>query len=139
LRVRLLAVLHLAFALLGVALLLFAAQDAAALAGKSVLGHAPLHALTVGYFTAMLVAMVSRVSLGHSGRPLEADAVTWGCFLAVLATAALRVAAEFPGVPAEAQAMLTWLSALAWLSALLPWVVSYLPMYLAPRVDGRPG
>lgn len=139
LRVRLLAVLHLAFALLAVALLLFAAQDAAALAGQAVLGHAPLHALAVGYFTAMLVAMVSRVSLGHSGRPVEADAVTWGAFLAVLVTAALRVAAELPGLPADAQAMLTWLSALAWLSALIPWVVRYLPVYLAPRVDGRPG
>jgi uncharacterized protein involved in response to NO len=137
--VRLLAVLHLGFAALGVALALFAVQDAAALGGRFVLGHAPLHALTVGYFTAMLVAMVSRVSLGHSGRPLEADALTWGCFLAVLVTAALRVGADLPGVPEEARAMLTWLSALGWLLALFPWVVSYLPLYLAPRADGRPG
>ncbi|HSO07137.1 MAG TPA: NnrS family protein, partial [Pelomicrobium sp.] len=137
--VRLLAVLHLGFAMLGVALVLFAVQDAAALAGRAVLGQAPLHALTVGYFTAMLVAMVSRVSLGHSGRPLKADAVTWGAFLAVLATAAMRIAAELPGVPAEARAMLMWLSALAWVVALVPWAVTYLPIYLAPRADGRPG
>ncbi|MFZ5558736.1 MAG: NnrS family protein [Pseudomonadota bacterium] len=137
--VRLLAVLHLGFAMLAVALVLFLVQDVAALRGHAVLGHAPAHALTIGYFSAMLVAMVSRVTLGHSGRPLEADAVIWGCFLAVLATAALRIAAELPGVPAEARAMLMWLAALAWLLALLPWVVAYLPVYLAPRVDGRPG
>ncbi len=136
---RLLAVLHLGFAMLGVALVLFAVQDGAALAGHAVLGHAPMHALTVGYFTAMLVAMVSRVSLGHSGRPLKADAVTWGAFLAVLATAAMRIAAELPGLPTEARAMLMWLSAFAWVLALLPWVVTYLPIYLAPRADGRPG
>lgn len=137
--VRLLAMLHLAFAMLAVALLAFTVQDAAALLGRALLGHLPLHALTVGYFASMLVAMVSRVSLGHSGRPLKADAVTWGCFLAVLATAALRIAAEAPGLPAEPRAMLMWLSAFAWICALLPWVVTYLPIFTAPRVDGRPG
>ena len=36
--------------------------------------------------------MVSRVSLGHSGRPLEADGLTWACYLGVIVCAVLRVA-----------------------------------------------
>src|SRR6185312_9049005 len=68
----LLGVLHIAFTWLPVAFVLFCVQDLAlAIRGEQVLGPAPLHALAIGFFGSMLVAMVTRVTHGHSGRPLQ--------------------------------------------------------------------
>jgi uncharacterized protein involved in response to NO len=127
--------LHIAFAVLALALALHVLQSLAWLGGRAVLGLAPLHLLAIGYFSAMLLAMVSRVSLGHSGRPLVADRLTFACFLGVLASAAVRVAADLaPGAP--------WLmpaAALLWLVAFGAWAWRYVPFYFLPRADGRPG
>ena len=41
-----------------------------AISGEFVLGRAPAHALFIGFFGSLLVAMVTRVTQGHSGRPL---------------------------------------------------------------------
>lgn len=135
-RVRLLWVLHLAFAWLPVAFALYALQGAIyAATGAFELGRAPVHALTVGFFGSMLVAMVTRVTQGHSGRPLEMGAVAWTCFVAVQLVALLRIAAELlPDAP-------LWmaLAAVAWLVAFLPWVLRSLWIHATPRVDGRPG
>ncbi len=50
----------------------------------------------IGYFAAMTVAMVTRVSLGHSGRALEADRLSWFGFLGLIATGAVRALADLP-------------------------------------------
>lgn len=93
--VRLLAVLHISVAVLALALLAYALLSAAlAIGAIARVGLGPLHLLTIGYFAAMTLGMVSRVSLGHSGRALEADDWTWRCYVAVLAAALLRLAAE---------------------------------------------
>jgi len=135
--VRLLAVLHISLGVLAAALVLYAAQSAAiALGIPSRATLAPLHLLTIGYFAAMTLGMVSRVSLGHSGRKLEADALTWGCYLGVLACAALRVGAEYTAGTAAGSA-LTAAAALAWLAAFGAWAARYVPMYWSPRVDAR--
>lgn len=138
LEVRLLAMLHIAFAWLGLGLALYALQSLVlALTGASWLGRAPLHALGVGLVAGMVVAMAARVSLGHSGRALVADRFTWNCFLGVNVAALLRIVAElFSGT---ANHWLNAFAALVWLGALLPWVWRYAPMYLRPRVDGKPG
>lgn len=134
---RLLDVLHISFAWLPLGLGLAAVADLAAAAGlPGFLGRAPIHALGLGFLGGMLIAMVTRVTLGHSGRPLALDTLTWRLFLAVQAAAGLRVAAEF--LPAAAG----WLSlcaALLWLAALLAWAVLNLPVYFRPRADGAPG
>jgi uncharacterized protein involved in response to NO len=134
---RLLAMLHIAFLWLGLAMGLYAAQSLVLLAtGTDVLGRAPLHALGIGFLTSMVVAMASRVTLGHSGRALSADTLTWAVLFGVNASALLRIAGEF--VP-QVGSWLNLLAALVWLAALLPWVWRYLPMYLQPRVDHPPG
>ena len=43
------------------------------LSGEWALGRAPIHALGIGFFGGMLVAMVTRVTMGHSGRALKMD------------------------------------------------------------------
>ena len=97
-RPGLLAVLHLGFAWLPVAFVLYAVQSLCLFAGHApVLGLAPLHVLTIGYFGSMLVAMVTRVTQGHSGRPLEMGAVPWVCFVLLQGVVLLRVRAELGG------------------------------------------
>jgi uncharacterized protein involved in response to NO len=135
---RLLAMLHIAFLWLGLALLLYTGQSLAWLAtGQDWLGRAPLHALGIGFLTSMIVAMASRVTLGHSGRSLVADRVTWFALLGVNAVALLRIAAEL--APAEWTTTINLVSALAWLAVLGAWVAHYLPIYFRPRLDNRPG
>ena len=63
-RVRLLFALHLGFAWIGAALALSALDGALRFADLAGLGRAPLHALAIGGFASLLIAMVTRVSLG---------------------------------------------------------------------------
>src|SRR3546814_9781155 len=58
------------------------------------LGRGPAHALFVGFFGSVLVAMVTRVTQGHSGRSLVMPAAAWFAFVAIQIVAAMRVAAE---------------------------------------------
>lgn len=134
----LLAMLHAGFVWLGIATALAAASHAllAASGGERSLGLAPLHALTAGYLGATLLAMVTRVSAGHSGRPLAADGPAWALYLALQAAAVLRVvAALWP----TAEALLTPLAAMAWAAAAGGWALRYGGWLGRPRADGRPG
>lgn len=135
-RVRLLFVLHLGFAWLPIAFALYAAQSAwFAWSGNYLYGRAPVHALTVGFFGSLLVAMVTRVTQGHSGRPLEMGRIPWLCFWLLQGVVLLRLAAEIlPNAP-------LWLAlaGLSWLLAFLPWVIRSAWILTTPRVDGAPG
>jgi uncharacterized protein involved in response to NO len=131
-----LAVLHLAFAWLPVAFVLFAVQDVVyASSGHLILGRAPLHALGIGFFGSMLVAMVTRVTQGHSGRPMQMGKVAWLCFGLLQVVALLRIRAELGG---DAYLWLV-IAAYGWLLAFLPWVLRSAWIYLTPRADGKSG
>ncbi len=135
-RPGLLAALHLAFAWLPVAFALFALQSARLwFDGVFVLGRAPVHALTVGFFGSMLVAMVTRVTQGHSGRPLQMGAIPWLTFALLQLVVLVRIGAEV------SQATPAWLvvAAFGWLLAFAPWALRSLWIYLTPRADGNPG
>lgn len=137
LAVRLLAVLHIAFAWLAMSLALFAANSLLLLAGAGSLGLAPLHALTIGFFASAVIGMVTRVTLGHSGRPLSADNATWVMFWGMQGVALLRILGEFVRLPGAAS--LFFLSALGWLAVFGAWYAKFAPIYLKPRPDGQPG
>ncbi|MBL0141725.1 MAG: NnrS family protein [Betaproteobacteria bacterium] len=139
-RARLLAMLHIALGVLAASLALSAVASLAVLAGHpGLFGRGPLHLLGVGYFAAMTMAMVSRVSLGHSGRALKADRATWYGFLAIIAVGVVRAAADFAPLAGTPRAVLLGLSALAWITIAASWAVRFVPVYLKPRSDGRPG
>lgn len=135
-----LGMLHIGFAWLGIALVLYTAQSLVLLTtGQLLLAKAPLHALTVGYFTSMLLAMVTRVTLGHSGRPLVADRLTWAIFLAFQSVAVLRIVAELPGLEFTLRSHLYLCAAVVWLACFGLWSWKFAPIYWKPRPDGRPG
>ena len=135
-RPGLLAALYLAFAWLPLAFGLFAVQSLILrFDGNFVLGRAPVHALTVGFFGSMLVAMVTRVTQGHSGRPLQMGAIPWLTFGLLQLVTLTRIYAEVaPNTP-------LWLvvAAFGWLIAFLPWVLRSLWIFVTPRIDGKPG
>lgn len=130
---RMVLVLHLAFAWLAPAFALFALQSL--LSGR--LGQAPMHALVLGFFGSMAIGMVSRVTLGHSGRPVQADGAMWAAFGLMQGAAVLRLLGELP-LPAVAQT-LTWLSSMCWIGAFAVWSASYAPMLWRRRADGEAG
>jgi len=138
LRIRLLAMLHGGFVWFGLALALAACSQARMLwlGPEGSLGLAPLHALTMGYLSCTLIAMITRVAAGHSGRPLAADNIAWTLYLIVQAAVLLRVAAALWLAGAT---VLTLLAIVAWTAGCGGWALRYGNWLGRPRTDGRPG
>ena len=132
----LLAVLFIGTLWLPVTFALYTAQSLVfAFDGGFILGRAPMHALFVGFFGSLLVAMVTRVTQGHSGQPLKMYPIAWFAFVAIQIVATVRILADVLPDPGLWQA----LAAVGWLLALSPWVMRIGHIYLTPRRDGRPG
>ncbi len=132
----LLRVLFVGFAWLPIAMALYLGQSLwFAYSGEFALGRAPVHALSVGFFGSLLVAMVTRVTQGHSGRPLVLGRIAAVTFIGMQAVAVLRVGAELMPNPAP------WMLAASagWLAVFTPWVLRSLWIYATPRADGKPG
>ncbi|MBS0199773.1 MAG: NnrS family protein [Proteobacteria bacterium] len=132
----LLTVLFVALWWLPLAFTLYAAQSINyLLGGDFILGRAPAHALFVGFFGSALIAMVTRVTQGHSGRALVLPKTAWFAFIAIQVVALLRIGAEMAKDPAAWQAI----AACGWIVAFLPWLVRIGHITLPPRSDGKPG
>lgn len=98
---------------------------------------AALHALTVGAIGGMIISMISRVSLGHSGRPLQPDKLISLGFILVLVAALMRsvMTAFMPSLLLHFYAT----SALLWALAFFVFVFLYFKILISPRPDGRLG
>ncbi len=92
-----------------------------------------LHAWTTGAMGTMTLAVMTRATLGHTGRDIASTPATIAIYAAILAAAVLRVVA--PLVPALYFPML-WLAAAGWLLAFGIFVVVYGPMLLRARLSG---
>jgi uncharacterized protein involved in response to NO len=125
-REPLLLVLHVGYAWLAVGLGLIAL---AALT-PAVSQTAALHALTAGAMGVMPAAVMTRATLGHTGRALTAGAGSAVLFALLTLAAALRVAAPMGG---GWYLDLLGASALAWIAGFGLFVALYGPMLLKPR------
>jgi len=135
-----LGMLHIGFAWFGVALILYTIQSLDLLiTGQFILSKAPLHALTIGYFSSILFAMATRVTLGHSGMILKADSQTWRLFLVFQSVAVLRIIAEFPWLEFTLRGHLYMCAGVIWLLCFSIWAYKYVPIYWRPRKDGGTG
>lgn len=129
-------VLFAGFTWLPIAFTLFAVQSAVlAAGGEYILGRGPQHAIYIGFFGSLLVAMVTRVTLGHSGRLIEMSKVAWFAFALLQLVAVTRIAAE----ATPDTYLWQMVAAAGWLVAFLPWALRSLSIYLHPRADGKPG
>lgn len=95
-----------------------------------------IHALTAGSFSTMILAVMSRASLGHTGRQLVASRATTVAYVALTLAVILRVAAPLAG---DFDSAMIDCAGLFWISAFLLFLHQYLPILIGPRPDGRPG
>lgn len=125
-------VLHVGYLWLGVGLALLGLSSFIVALPVS----AAVHALTAGSIGTMVLGVMSRAALGHSGRPLNVGKPIVAAYVLVSAGTVLRVAA--PLLPA-AQMGLTHAGGSLWALAWAIFVVVYFPIVTRPRADGRPG
>ncbi len=96
-----------------------------------------MHALGAGAAGMMIMAVMTRAALGHTGRPLvvrPAVAIAYG-----LLAAAVFVRVLGPALAPGAYLTTLLLSGGAWLAAFLVFVVVYAPILTGPRADGQSG
>ena len=138
LRIPLLGVLHIGFAWMGVAMLLFSVQSLLLFLGHDAIwGLAPLHALTIGCYATLIIGMGTRVTLGHSGLPMTADRTIRLMFAGIQLVVLMRVTADM--LPMNGNYRLYIAAGAVWLVSFIPWVLRYLPFYWRPRADGQAG
>lgn len=97
---------------------------------------AATHALTVGAIGTLTIAMMTRVALGHTGRPIVAAPLIVAAYVMVSVAALVRVL----GVAAGLDPVLVWqASGALWAATFAIYLVRYWGILSRPRIDGRPG
>lgn len=95
------------------------------------------HALTVGSMAGLILGMMTRTTLGHTGRPLKTGRAELLMYLLIQIGAVARVTATF-ATPALYQTSLV-VAMLCWSGAFLLFLAAYGPYLLRARADGREG
>lgn len=111
----------------------FALMAASLAAPDLVPRAATLHAFGAGAMATMMLAMMTRATIGHTGRRLAADGATVAIYLLATVAAVARVGATL--APEFYQPGLI-LSGFAWMAAFLLYVCAYGPKLWGPRVEG---
>lgn len=132
-RVPLLWVLHLGYAWLVLGLALWAWTGLGE--GSRLLA---VHALMVGGLGMVGLGMMSRVSLGHTGRPLELPGWIVPAFGLGALAALLRVLLPLVAPAAWYPALILG-AGLAWTAAFALFLIRYLPILYRPRISNGPG
>ncbi len=96
-----------------------------------------LHAFTVGGLGGITLGMMSRVAIGHTGRPMKLPkGMVWSYYF-LFAAAIVRVL--FPLIWPDVYVREVMASGGLWILAFLVFLHFYTPVLIRPRVDGRPG
>ena len=127
-REPILLVMHVAYLWLPVGYLLLGASAF----GYTAAGMASLHALGMGAIGSMILAVTTRVALGHTGRPLHAARLTTLSYALFTIAVVARIAG--PLFPCRGIALID-LAAVGWILsfAIFCWV--YWPILTGPRAD----
>lgn len=97
-----------------------------------------LHTFSVGGIGVIILSMMARVTLGHTGRNVANPPKAVAIFLIVLIIGAVfRVIA--PLIAESHYVIWVAISQMLWITAFLMFLVTYLPMLIQPRLDGRFG
>ncbi|HIP24333.1 MAG TPA: short-chain dehydrogenase [Rhodobacteraceae bacterium] len=127
----LLAILHIGFFFIPYGFLTIAAGDL--LPGWYRASQIP-HAFTAGAIGLVTLAMLTRTSLGHSGRPLAATKTVTTIYALVLLGVLTRMAGEFlPDVEPLLHAAATF-----WILGFGLFALSFIPIFFKPRVQKMP-
>ena len=125
--------LHLAYLFIPLGLLALTAQAAGLPLSLSLASHL----LSAGCMGTMILGMIARVSLGHSGRALHVGRRITMAFALVIVSALVRVLIPlyWPTLTLTGWNLSGW----SWIAAYGLFVWVYTPILTRPRVDGRPG
>jgi uncharacterized protein involved in response to NO len=93
---------------------------------------AALHALTMGAIGGMVLAVTTRVALGHTGRPLHAARLTVFAYWILMLTVLIRVLGPLTG---KSYLMMIDLAASGWMLAFAIFTWVYWPILSGPRAD----
>ena len=126
-------ILHVAYGWMPVS---FGLVAAAAYDPVTVPASAAVHALTAGVVMTMMFAIMTRATLGHTGRPLTADRWTTAAYVMIVAAGSCRILAAFT-VPLYG-GLLT-LSGLFWVAAFSTYLAVYGPKLLGEPVSVAEG
>jgi len=112
-----------------------------ALLGWSILSPAiprtsAIHALTSGAMATMILAVMTRATLGHTGRELRASPITVAAYALVSVGAILRVTAPLGLLDYRAGLES---AGVCWAGAFALFLVGYGPILFGPRSDSQPG
>ncbi|ENX3946244.1 NnrS family protein [Photobacterium damselae] len=96
-----------------------------------------LHLMTVGGIGGMILSMMARVSLGHTGRSLQVGYLVQIAFVCLLLSTLIRSVLiwVYPSLTINGYVF----SAILWAIAFSIFTIVYYPILTKPRVDGRPG
>lgn len=124
-------ILHVGYAWLPIGLLLLGASRFI----PELLPTVGVHALAAGLMATMTLAVMTRATLGHTGRELRADGWTSTIYALVTAGAVVRVAAPLLAFNYKREIEI---AGSLWGGAFLLFLLAYGPKLLGPRPDGRP-
>ena len=127
------AILHIAYLWLPIGL----ALKAAFVLGGFAWAAYWQHALGAGAAGSMILAVMTRAALGHSGRPLQAHPLTVAAYLLLTIAVVVRVFGP-PLIPGHYIAVVMTAGTL-WSFAFVLYLVIYALILVTPRVDGKPG
>lgn len=85
----------------------------------------------------LILSMMSRVALGHTARPIEADGLVTVSLILILLAALVRLIGV--SLPLANNLIVFQLSGSLWSLAFMLFVIRYLPILSKPRRDGQPG
>lgn len=121
-------VLHVGYGWVVTALLLYGA----ALLGVGVTPPDALHALTTGAVGVMTLGVMTRATLGHTGRERHAGPLTVTIYVLAFLGALMRVFGPATGLSTQ---IVLGLAAASWSGAYLLFALSYGPFLLRPSLD----
>jgi len=98
---------------------------------------AATHALTIGAISSLMMAMMTRSALGHTGRKLAAGWAESTAFLLLQAAAVIRIVAVMAPTRFYREAVIV--SGILWSLAFAAYLLRYWTILTRPRIDGLPG
>jgi uncharacterized protein involved in response to NO len=122
--------LHLAYLCIPLGLFLTGLSD-------GFFNHSMIHLFAIGALSGLILAMISRVTMGHTGRAIYQGPVMWPAFIGLFIAALLR-SVGVALMPSQL-VLLVNISALLWVIAFGLFVYHFAAMLLQPRADGHPG
>ena len=96
-----------------------------------------LHVFGIGATGGLIIAMITRTALGHTGRALVAGLIETTCYLGIQATLLFWLLGN--------SNLNTWfypflvIAGLCWMSVFSLYLIKYLPLLTSPRPDGKAG